>query len=157
MFYKNAIQYTEAIRLYKTINAFLYPGKDLTARTAVLCSTDLPESVLTYMRKVSWTRSHLLNKSFWWINNFFPLQTYYMFGFYHRIMIGAPTCPTGWPHERSRLAGTSHSAGRKYFFYSGIFLFVHISIIYFPYEDVKYIEWNQASWHLTVLGKNIDC
>ena len=53
MFYKNAIQYTEAIRLYKTINAFLYPGKDLTARTSVFYSTDLPESVLTYMRKVS--------------------------------------------------------------------------------------------------------
>ena len=35
MFYKNAIKYTEAIHLYKTIKAFLYPGKDLTARTAV--------------------------------------------------------------------------------------------------------------------------
>ena len=113
MFYKHAMKYAEAIRLYKTIKAFLHPGKDLTAHTAVFYSTNSPESVLTYMRKVSWTRSHLLNKCVWWINNRFS-QIYYMFGFHQRIMIGALTCPTGWPHEHSRLAGTSHSAGQKY-------------------------------------------
>ena len=53
MFYKHAIRYAEAIRLYKTYKAFLHPEKEVTAHTAVFYSTNLPESVLTYMRNVS--------------------------------------------------------------------------------------------------------